>query len=831
ANMIQAIDKGSVHRICSGQVVLTLAVAVKELVENSVDAGATSVDIKLKEYGSECIEVSDNGSGVEEQNFKGLTLKHHTSKLQDFSDLVNVETFGFRGEALSSLCALSDLSVLTCHKDAAVGNKLDFDYHGNIKKQVPSPRQTGTTVILQNLFHTLPVRHREFQRNLKKEFAKMVQVLNGYCLINIGIRIHCTNQVGKGSRSVVVSTKGNSTIKENIVNIFGAKQLQQVLEFKQYNPSEDVCTEFGVKTADDTSDLFKLNGFISKCDHGLGRSSTDRQFIFINNRPCDSTKLIKVVNEVYHQYNRHQYPFLVLNINMEKTSVDVNVTPDKRQIFLEGEKLLLAVIKTSLIKLFEPTTCMMTLNQKKCLDQFVSRTSSDLNIDSKPSVKDIKLFLSPNKSSEESGDCVILEKKDKFSSEQNISIEIYNPTTVKTHNESEETLRRLEVSTLVTTDSCDIDTSESGISGSLTSESQSILSSQTFLDDSLLQTCEMQTVIKQKETVLNVNNLEQFVITQKETELNDDNQVQSVITQKETVLNDHQVQTVHVYKNHVSDINVSDSNKVHQNFETELVSSLNISRSTKRSLLTYLMPLKSISNVSSISFCVTEKDVNQEFFRSFRATISPTDNNSAEEELQREIKKEMFSQMKILGQFNLGFIITKLQDDLFIVDQHATDEKYNFEMLQKNTVLQSQKLIHPQCLELTASNETILVDNLSIFNQNGFEFVINEEAPPTQRIKLTSTPVSKNWNFGKEDIEELLFMLTDSPGTMCRPSRVRMMFASRSCRKAVMIGTALNKTQMKKLVCHMGEIEMPWNCPHGRPTMRHLFNLQMLPKL
>ena len=103
---VQAIDKKSIHQICSGQVVLSIATAMKELVENSMDAAATNIDIRLKDYGAELLEVIDNGSGVEPHNFEALTLKHHTSKLRDFSDLASVETFGFRGEALSSLCAL-----------------------------------------------------------------------------------------------------------------------------------------------------------------------------------------------------------------------------------------------------------------------------------------------------------------------------------------------------------------------------------------------------------------------------------------------------------------------------------------------------------------------------------------------------------------------------------------------------------------------------------------------------------------------------------------------------------------------------------------------------
>lgn len=184
--------------------------------------------------------------------------------------------------------------------------------------------------------------------------------------------------------------------------------------------------------------------------------------------------------------------------------------------------------------------------------------------------------------------------------------------------------------------------------------------------------------------------------------------------------------------------------------------------------------------------------------------------------------------MKILGQFNLGFLITQLEKDLFIVDQHATDEKYNFETLQRTCVLRNQPLISPQSLQLTPANEAILIDNVDIFNSNGFQFDIDESLPFGERVKLTSVPQSRNWSFGKDDIEELIFMLSDSPGALCRPSRVRAMFASRACRQSIMIGTALSASQMRSLVDHMGQIEQPWNCPHGRPTIRHLVNLDML---
>jgi DNA mismatch repair protein PMS2 len=133
---LKRIDTESVHRICSGQVILSLATAVKELIENSIDAQATSIEVKLREFGGDCIEVCDNGVGIQQNNHQNLTLKHFTSKISTFSDITNVSTFGFRGEALSSLCALSNLAILTCtDEDSGVGTRLEYDHNGLIRSQ------------------------------------------------------------------------------------------------------------------------------------------------------------------------------------------------------------------------------------------------------------------------------------------------------------------------------------------------------------------------------------------------------------------------------------------------------------------------------------------------------------------------------------------------------------------------------------------------------------------------------------------------------------------------------------------------------------------------
>ena len=223
------------------------------------------------------------------------------------------------------------------------------------------------------------------------------------------------------------------------------------------------------------------------------------------------------------------------------------------------------------------------------------------------------------------------------------------------------------------------------------------------------------------------------------------------------------------------------------------------------------------------------ENIAREAYRRFYAPIDPENNNSAEAELAKEIGKSDFERMTVLGQFNLGFIIAGLDsggsfEDLFIIDQHATDEKYNFERLQKNEKLQAQRLAVPQNLDLPPTSRALLTSNLETFRKNGFEF--DEDCQ-----RLVTLPMSRNWTFGKADIEELLFMLgeEDHPDPLAlRPSRIRSMFASRACRKSVMIGTALDHRAMVTLVRHMAEMDQPWNCPHGRPTMRHLINLNMV---
>jgi DNA mismatch repair protein PMS2 len=213
-----------------------------------------------------------------------------------------------------------------------------------------------------------------------------------------------------------------------------------------------------------------------------------------------------------------------------------------------------------------------------------------------------------------------------------------------------------------------------------------------------------------------------------------------------------------------------------------------------------------------------------------------------EERLSLTVSKSDFEHMRIIGQFNLGFILavrpptsSSPHPELFIIDQHASDEKYNFERFTASTVLVSQRLVHPHTLELTAIEEEVILNSGNALAANGFIVEMDEsgDAPTGQRAKLISLPMSKEVTFTPRDLEELLALLIETPASSSlesqyipRPSKVRKLLASRACRSSVMVGKTLKSTQMENIVKHMGSMDKPWSCPHGRPTMRHLFGLE-----
>ncbi|GMI69429.1 POSTMEIOTIC SEGREGATION 1 [Hibiscus trionum] len=921
--VIKPINKGVVHRICSGQVILDLSSAVKELVENSLDAGATTIEIALKEYGEEWFQVIDNGCGISPANFKVVALKHHTSKLADFPDLESLTTFGFRGEALSSLCYLGSLTIETRTKNEPVATHLTFDHSGVLIAEKKTARQIGTTVTVKKLFSSLPVRSKEFHRNIRKEYGKLISLLNAYALTAKGVRLVCSNTSGKNVKSVVLKTQGSGSLKDNIIQVLG------VNTFSCLEP-----VSIGI------SDSCKIEGFISKSGQGCGRNLRDKQYFFVNGRPVDMPKVSKLVNELYKGANSRQYPIAIMNFIIPTRECDVNVTPDKRKVFFSDESMILQSLREGLQQIYSSTNASYIVNgvestKESESSEFCSSLENSNSLLEKLPPDGVNLKVSTREHSAEGKTSFTTVKINAqslqfseglvSSGHENIStlgvqgtkkVDGVNAGQLTSHMDgtfSEGSILRHHGDSLRKDFSLQVhrtskvDGFTESNDGGLTTHMNSIATKDSSSPSiaigkgiSASRDCNSHSGCVQ-------SSLQKFVTISKRKH----ESISTVLSERPVLRN----QSLHYQsKNNNSNMcalgprdQVDDSSKLNENEprkflkangilgETgnpnspsggkpgerilvnpedvlEKASTVPTSESLSSALVVHAPRPPSDKKICSILefkfqdlLTKRRERMSRALHTSYRflgmkkkrcytdATLglSPPENeerkiqalHAATAELEKLFKKEDFRRMKVIGQFNLGFIIGKLDEDLFIVDQHAADEKYNFEHLAQSTILNQQPLLRPLNLELSPAEEVVASMHMDIIRKNGFVLEEDPHAPPGHHFKIRAVPFSKNITFGVEDVKDLISTLSDgqgecsiigsykmdTPNSVC-PTRVRAMLASRACRSSVMIGDPLGRNEMQKILEHLADLKSPWNCPHGRPTMRHLVDLATLRK-
>ncbi|KAF5820378.1 putative ribosomal protein S5 domain 2-type [Helianthus annuus] len=895
---IKPINKNAIHRICSGQVILDLPSAVKELVENSLDAGATSIEVSLKEYGEESFQVVDNGCGISPNNFKVLALKHHTSKLSDFPDLQSLTTFGFRGEALSALCNLGELTVETRTQNEKVATHLSFDRFGLVTDERTTARQVGTTVTVKKLFSNLPVRCKEFHRNIRKEYGKLISLLNAYALTAKGVRLVCKNTTGKNKSTVVLKTQGSGSLKDNIITVFGTNTF--------------TCLE---PVSLFISETCQVDGFLSKSGNGSGRSLGDRQFFFVNGRPVDMPKVSKLVNELYRSANSKQYPVAIMNFVVPTRVCDVNVTPDKRKVFFTDEGSILSSLKEALLKIYSPN--LASFSVQKADSDFKKETSSVVIEDNETagsppvvnlidvddyslSKRDFTLKFHGVKKTDNvtrgySKNHTVVTSNTTYNRQSSSLSSSYNPTTHKSVDEGTDSPRSVSrVQSLLTSFVAVNKRKHESIGNTLSevpvlrngptirqSVDQRNSSSSAFAKS--LVKCHV--VDDSDEVDQNESKLKPFnrtlvdehndEVDQNESKLkpfnrtlvdehNDDLEASPVNVVKTSEQVEKDIIRIETPKSiSKSALDASSPEKINDDMSTPLTASeppLDSPMSSSRSKMCYEMQFsfeelkkkrqqklaafqasKNTLGVSKTNGCYA--DASLELSQVVEEDAKAQALSAAVSELEKLFKKEDFGRMKVIGQFNLGFIIGKLEQDLFIVDQHAADEKYNYERLSQSTILNQQPLLKPIPVELSPEEEIIASIHMDTIRKNGFSLEEDADAPPGNRYKLKAVPFSKNITFGAADVKELISILADSEGecsimgtykmdttdSVC-PPRVRAMLASRACKSSVRIGDPLGRNEMQKIVEHLRGLRSPWNCPHGRPTMRHLVDLRTLRK-
>lgn len=1001
-------------------------------------------------------------------------MKHYTSKLSTYSDLATLETFGFRGEALSSLSALSHFTVTTCRQaEAPKGTKLEFETSGKLKGTTIVAAQKGTTVSVENLFQNLPVRRRELERNIKREWGKVISLLNQYACIQTGVKFTVSQTPNKGKRIVLFSTKGNKTTRENIVNVFGAKTISALvaLDLKLELEATSGPSQRRTYQEDGGSKEILVKGYVSRPNYGEGRQTPDRQMFYVNSRPCGLPQFAKVFNEVYKSFNSSQSPFIFADIQLDTHLYDVNVSPDKRTILLHDQTRMLDNLRDSLTELFEnqdytmpvsqiatfkqPAFKKPTISRQETADSQKAEKSSsnaptpsqgdeavsdeseddakapgrnhgenmaaaktlarnaqasdlmarwmDRKVDTREEMQpktrtmvsppigkamsvqtsdgdtrhDANDLMSKEDGPDESGDVEMGEASEQpiaaapdgddflgrlarlkrgflpesLQNEMSDSESLEEPPIpaitrlIKPPDNAPVTISNARPPKCSSQEVATITIGDHTVTSMIGTPSKKLRPNETPTEQKPSQRSTKSTAplpsfngrltqmfaaagAKGRE-VTEIGSLrdgkEEADIDEEEseesegdgpelspnptddrseqaegTEAGDDEEQEELpsegssplfVEQDEDALSvtSPTVEDDKIVDESDGDYVDEDNHKAQEDIKVQDIieaaeeagqepSEENQKRTKafikgpakgKYPTNALLQRLKLDVQILSRQNKRHEKLSNALTSVRNASTVDDFENgleaDNAEETLALTIHKGDFGKMKIVGQFNLGFVLAvrpsgtitsssspptaaatqrKPQDDeLFIIDQHASDEKFNFERLQATTIVQSQRLVRPKPLELTAVEEEIVIENQSALEKNGFVVEVDEsgDEPVGSRCQLLALPLSRETTFTLADLEELISLLGDNPtttntasdgeegssgsGFVPRPSKVRKMFAMRACRSSIMIGKALSRQQMERVVRHMGDMEKPWNCPHGRPTMRHLCGL------
>ena len=319
--MIKVLSKETVEKIAAGEVIERPVSVVKELVENSIDAGATNIIIKIYDGGKRKISVTDNGTGINRNDINLAFIKHSTSKIENVDDLYKIHTMGFRGEALASIKAISNVTLISKTEDEEIGSKISF-FNGSKRIENISTNK-GTSIIVEDIFYNIPARQKflkkdTYESNLINDLLYRLAIANP----TIGFKYMSNDKV-------IFDLFSNQSLYERINSLYG------------YD------TAINMKEVNIESDKFKIRGYIS--NNLLYRSNKKNQLLYINNRTVKNDAINKLVNEAYKStIPLNRFPVFFLFIDIDPSMLDVNIHPAKTEVKIQDIEELLVLLNSNL---------------------------------------------------------------------------------------------------------------------------------------------------------------------------------------------------------------------------------------------------------------------------------------------------------------------------------------------------------------------------------------------------------------------------------------------------------------------------------------------------
>lgn len=800
---IVLLDDLTINKIAAGEVIERPASVVKELVENSIDAGANKITIDIKNGGISYIRITDNGKGFMPDDMEIAFERHATSKIRQAQDLETVTSMGFRGEALASIAAISDVELISRTEDNEIGKKIEVK-GGQVLNFEDAGCPKGSTITVTDLFFNTPVRYKF----LKKDFTEagyIEDAVTRIALVHPEISIKLVN-----SGKTIIQTSGNGDMKSVIYSIYGKDVAENII---------DVDYEY---------EDIKVKGVIGK--PVVARSNRSNQLFFVNKRYIKDKTLTSAAEQGYKGLlTIGKYGFLVLNLEMNPQKVDVNVHPAKLEVRFEEEnkvfKAIYHAIKDSLLKEdLVPDKTKIELDKQLNSSWKISPTqfgAATMQTQASNGISQAGNTLETMKTQTSSGDALT-------STAQAPSEEL---TAAQKLEAMQNTLKGINASLSGENKPENVATGESDVAAESSEPKIDILEEINKLKNAPLQD-------------LSILDGTENSAENKSDRLDD---LFGGEDDGANVTNEHKGEGLsgkfsgllsrfgNKKQEPEEEIKPDDT----QNFIAQIYNNKNgITENTDDNGETKVVDLSEINEkmheMDNLKMEPDYGDFNEMYAKTFGKVIK--DEEKVEEEkdeykidtqdLKTAENVSIFDKLpegntpeyKYIGIAFSTYIIIEMNKELYIIDQHAAHERIMYEKIKANYYSDngskdSQLMLLPDIINLSHKDMQIAKDNMDIFKKAGFDL----EEFGENTIKLSGVPTICL----DLDTKELFLETLDEINTVARTAKQEIedkFIATVACKAAVKANMALSREEVDNLMRQLLVLPNPFTCPHGRPT-------------
>ena len=814
---IVLLDDLTINKIAAGEVIERPASVIKEMVENSIDAGATNITVEIKNGGISYIKVSDNGKGIAQDDLEIAFERHATSKIRSADDLDTVTSMGFRGEALASIAAIANVEMVSKTQEQEIGYRVVVEA-GNVLEKEEAGCKTGTTITVRNLFFNTPVRYKF----LKKDYTEsgyIEDAITRIALVNPNIAIKLIN-TGK----TVIQTNGSGDIKNVIYSIYGKDIANGIMEVSY--KYEDI----------------NIVGVVGKPE--IARSNRSNQLFFVNKRYIKDKTLTAATEQAYKGLIPiGKFGFVVLNIEMNPAKVDVNVHPAKLEVrFEEENKVFQAIyhaIKDTLLK------TELVANSEKALHEENMETARELTFEER-----LKNLKEEKQQRQDVGGLF------SFRKQREKQIENY------TDEES-----KIKTNVLEDVQNDDIQTSgniiEDVYRAKTSAENKLNAGEPIDTSDILAKLKEMKENLEKelKEKHVNSPIIQEGEKIQNPTEennhageiLEEEKEEYTIKEEQEENKNEIQTSSDEQKTENEDDTNIHVIDETENNHENE---ENNIETTKTETIQESTTSEQTVDNTNEMIENIENPEIKQEFkeikekmeqlndnpqvvtddfnemYAKLFGRLPIQDNEEKIEEKEKEkdidilrdnvsvfegIEEYQKPVYKFIGIAFKTYIIIEIGQEMYIIDQHAAHERIMYEKVKENYYSESSKdsqmLLLPDVITLTHKEMDIAKENMEMFRKAGF--TLEEFGENT--IKLIGVPTVCI----DLDTKELFLETLDEINTVARTAKQEKeekFIATVACKAAVKANMALDAKEVESLMDKLLALPNPFTCPHGRPT-------------